>query len=477
MTAETDVFGDGTTLVGAGTAVVAGATVKFEGTVVASHLELDYGTFQVDGTLQVANLNWIAGKITGPGLTTVNGSLSIAGPASLENTTMNLSGDTTVKDGGTLELQYGAWIDNTGHFTLIGNGSVSLDESKLFNDGTLVQAGHGAISLFGSASTLLNRGTVSWTGAGKLAIDDATTTNQGNWTWSGTAFDIEGPSGTIDNKAGANFTLATDGEAAWSGTFQNEGALIKSAGAGSVRFKGPFINNGLVTIQSGTLALQAGSSAGSFSVGSGATLEFSPDPTGSLSSYTLGTGTTTTGRGVVAIKGLTVSVDGDVSATNLELDSGELTGTADIIVHGALTWKGGSMSGTGLTEVAPEGRLDLAGGSSYTNLRTIYNRGTNVSTQPNGVFVSTDATFPQLANKLGPASQAWRHSRPVGSARMPFHFWGHRQARLISTGSSAVSRRALSRRSMAFTWRQSKRPFSTRSGPTERTCFIPTTVS
>ncbi len=418
-----DTMNDGTSLTGAGTVKIDGATVAIQGSVTATYILFDSGVVSGPGTLSVAELTWNGGAMNGPGTVNATGSMSVGGSVVVDDTNLIVSGDGVVTNAGFMSLKEGASLRNTGLLTFADAGSATFAYSSLTNEGTLNRAGSGALSFFGGGEVLANRGSLNWSGVGPLRLDFDTATNQGHWTWSGPQFDVLGSSGTIENQPGGLFELATDGSFNWQGSFLNEGTLIKSAGAGTARSSSVFNNSGSVSILAGTLAIEMGSSTGSFSIGAGATLEFSPVVGSPLVPvFSLGDGTAITGAGEAAIRGGTLNIDGPVSAANLTLESGQLGGPADLTIHGTLTWSGGSMGGTGLTQVATDGRLNLAGGNSFTSLRTINNRGLNVSSLPAGVFVSTDDTFETLAAALGPALAGFASvaSGQIGAKAIPF---------------------------------------------------------
>jgi len=157
-------------------------------------------------------------------------------------------------------------------------------------------------------------------------------------------------------------------------------------------FSNPFNNSaaGSVLVHAGTLALSGGgTSNGSFSADAGATLSIA-------SNYILQTGASETGSGTLLIDSGMLTAGADVSVQNLILAGGTLTGAGTVTVSGLMTWTGGSMAGTGVTNVARGGFLNINGGSTYTGLRTINNEGMNISVNPSNVFVSTDSTFTQL---------------------------------------------------------------------------------
>jgi hypothetical protein len=170
--------------------------------------------------------------------------------------------------------------------------------------------------------------------------------------------------------------------------------VLKSAGTGVTNLASPlFSNTGTVRVQSGTLNLgNGGTAVGAFSVATGTTLAFSGG------TYELQDGSTESGAGTMLLSGGTLTVDGNLTVQNLTQSGGTLTGPGNLTVSGTLTWTGGIMAGTGVTDVAPGGFLNINGPGvgGYQGLRTVNNEGTNISVNPGNVFVSTDNTFTDL---------------------------------------------------------------------------------
>src|SRR5581483_10364427 len=122
--------------------------------------------------------------------------------------------------------------------------------------------------------TLNNSGTITWTDSGGIRCDEGVN--------------------VFNNQAGAT--------------------LIKSGAGTTTAFGGTFTNSGLVQITSGTLRFTNGSGDGSIGIAQGASLIV---PGGS--SYSLQTGATVTGLGLLLANGGTLTVGGNASVQNLAL--------------------------------------------------------------------------------------------------------------------------------------------------------------
>jgi hypothetical protein len=196
---------------------------------------------------------------------------------------------------------------------------------------------------------LENTATATWIGSGNAAIADG---------------------GVFDNLAGATFAIqgdaafATFGQA--TGTFRNEGTVVKSLTGGTTTFNPTFNNRGVVQVQSGTLDLEgSGLASGSFSLASGTSLVFGQggydlQPTSTVA----GTGTvvfgnnnfSTNGTTVVSgtftptftdIAGGTADFTQNVTLANLAVSSGFLTNIGTVNVSGTLDWTSGFVNGPG----------------------------------------------------------------------------------------------------------------------------------
>ena len=203
--------------------------------------------------------------------------------------TLNFSTGTSVTIT-TLKLT-GGTLTGTDTITVSGVTTWS-SPSNLTGSGTLIaQGGLNISSPSGSGSDTLNTRTLENTGT-------ATFTGSGS---------LEMVSATIINEPGATWNLETAGLAANGGsdTFNNEGTLNTT---GSSAIIVTFTNSGTVAVNSATLTLGDGgsSSAGSFTVPTGSTLDFDSSyalsgttQVSGLGSVTLAAGTLTLASGVI----------------------------------------------------------------------------------------------------------------------------------------------------------------------------------
>ncbi|HEX5044283.1 MAG TPA: hypothetical protein VFV75_15360 [Candidatus Polarisedimenticolaceae bacterium] len=273
--------------------------------------------------------------------------------------------------------------------TLSGTGDLPISGPFAWSGGAMSGEGTTHVTgaaVSGSASKTLaaarilrTNGTTTWTGAGSLRL--------------GTGCGIENL-GTWDAKGDASIT-----------DLGGAGAFLNSAGSTFHRSSGagltvaiPFVNDGTVSVASGTLSFLAGSGGTGTWLGSGGTiLEFGGNAphvlapgsglsagvvvvsSGSLEvegSYQASTsnviggaasfrpGASVAGVGNVTVtgsSGMDFSSGGPISVSNLSLLGGTISGTDVLTISGSLGWSAGTMSGPGTTIL--NGGMSLSGSS------------------------------------------------------------------------------------------------------------------
>jgi hypothetical protein len=288
--------------------------------------------------------------------------------------------------GGNYSLDPGATLVGDGIIRLTGNtltiaGNIPATNFELTN-GTL--GGGGTFTpnaMTWTAGTQSGSGVTSIPLGGTLALAGTTKTftqrtisNSGTATWS---------AGNVNSGAGATFnnrgTFNATVDANWtfnlggaSSTFNNFATVNRTTATGTATFGLPFNNlaGGTVNVQSGTLQLNGGgSAAGSFAVSSGATLQFNGD-------YALENGAAITGAGLTRLTGGNLSVNASVGVPRFEQTGGGLTGAGALAVGNALTWSGGTMSGTGNTLLSASATGTFDGATKTLSGRRIENSGT-----------------------------------------------------------------------------------------------------
>ena len=172
--------------------------------------------------------------------------------------------------------------------------------------------------------------------------------------------------------------------------------------SGALQCNDAFVNNGMVTLASGTTNwLEGGGSAsGSFTAQSGALVDWIGG------TYTLNSGTQLNGNGTYRNASATLTCNLDLSVQNFDL-SGTLAGTGAMTVNGLMNWTSGSMSGTGRTIIAPGGLLNLnAPGTLFLTTRLLENGGTTIWTNTGLIAVGSGATITNRAGALFDAQNA-----------------------------------------------------------------------
>ena len=309
------------------------------------------------------------------------GAFSIAaGSTFLLNGTQNFSAASTVNCAGTLSVSGGtASFSNTPTIaalnvsggTLEGAGSVTIDGTMNWTGGTIASTGTTKIAA-GATLNISNTvsvdgvletdGTTTWTG-GDIIMSNGTINNYGSWTANSTGLD----------RAYSNTASTVN-------VFNNEaGATLTQQGTGTTEFftniAGVALNNaGTVNVNKGTLELlTGGTQTGGFTVGSGSTLGLSGTQSFSSSSSISGSGTmnilggTTTFVGVESLTSGTLNVSGGtvdfntaVSFASASISGGTLGGSGNVTFSGTVNWTGTTIAGTGLTDVASTGALNIS---------------------------------------------------------------------------------------------------------------------
>jgi hypothetical protein len=306
-------------------------------------------------------------KVAGAGTTTISVPLNGSGPVRAQSGTLDLinggklgsgtsfGGSGTVRlNGGTFTLSALSTITVTKltleQGTLTGPGTLDvLDGGTLTWTGgdmagtgrTLVESG-GSLLLSGTGNRFLvdrildNLGTITWTNGGQLLVSGA-----------GTLRNEVG--GLVDLQAG-NLSLTANGG---SPSIVNLGTLQKLGDGGVATISVPLTTSGTTTVSGTIIDLTGG---GTFNPGA---------------VFTGSSG------GLTQLDSGTFKVNGTVTARNITVASGEVSGsgTLEVPAGSTLTWTGGTMSGVdGITHIS--GSLMLSGtGNRFLVDRALQNAG------------------------------------------------------------------------------------------------------
>jgi fibronectin-binding autotransporter adhesin len=394
------------------------------------------GTFNMTGGGDILRINTNAPhainntgswNVTGPGTSVISDAIAFnnSGTVSVQSGTFALSGggvsigSFTVSAGATLNVSGNVYNLNEGSIlgtgiTLITSGTVIVNATSYDVESTLALSG----GLLTGAGALNLIGDLTWTGGSM--------TGTGVTNVAGTGSTISGAAqknlGRVLNNTGTMTYLEQGGGAIAFGPVSTVAAILNNSGTfnmtgggdilrintnaphainntGSWNVAGPgtsvisdaiaFNNSGTVSVQSGTLALAGGgTSIGTFAAASGATLRFDGGThnlnSGSVSAdgtVEIAGGTWNLNGGSYAIAGRTTVSGGaanfNIAASTvlLAVSGGTLGGSGTFEVTGDLTWTGGSMTGTGVTNVAGTG--STISGAAQKNLgRVLNNTGT-----------------------------------------------------------------------------------------------------
>src|ERR1035437_6298705 len=257
-------------------------------------------------------------------------------------------------------------------------GSLTLNNSSFVNtNGVLVLAGSGTKNLYG---VLTNAGIIQMTGSGAL------------YCYGGSG------AGKLINLAGGLVDIQSDVSITSYGYISeaivNQGTVRKSGGTGTNTIAPIFNNTGTLDVQTGTVSLNGGGSGnGQFSAAAGATILFS-------SSYTVNSGSQFMGAGTNLWSGGTITLNGSVTSSNAILAGATLAGTNGIL-SGLMTWTSGTMGNGGISPIATNGVLGLAGSAQKNLYGTITNRGIIPMTGSGALYCYGGSGAGKLINLAG----------------------------------------------------------------------------
>jgi len=303
----------------------AGKTAQLDAPATVGGLKLDGGTLTGTGVLTVAGLLTLkSGAMTGSGTTLAQGGIDITSGVSLGDTRTLTNIATAAWNGGPLQLAPGAVFQNAG--TLNINATTDFTGGTLNNSGAIAKGAGGVSRCTGA---LNNSGSVT-VAVGELQL-------RGGGMHTG-AFTVQ-PSATLEFGNGSH-TL--DG-----------GAMV--TGGGIVRFL------------AGTTTFNA------------ATYDVTGSTTASGGTHTFTTAATVSHVGSLALSATAVLVfnSGELIAPSGYMQTGGTLGGSDTVtVAGPMTWSGGTMNGSGITNA--NGGITFATATTPTigNTRTVNNAGT-----------------------------------------------------------------------------------------------------
>jgi len=334
------------------------------------------GTTTLDGSVVFNNTGTVSVNsgtlsIQGGGVTTGGGSYNTSngGLLVLNNmtfpTNVNINSSTVVTVEGTTVMN-GLIAPN---IQLAGNGS-SLSGTNVMTTGLIWSSGSisGNMTIASNAVfsivngggdgfnglVLTNFGTVRWTNSTLYGVNtrNAQIYNYGLW------------NAQSDNAFEGGYNNGTS-------LFDNFGTFLKSGNAGTTTLDNNLVfnNTGTVTVNSGTLTIQGGgtnSGSGTFATANGGALI--------LDNMTFTTNITFSSTNLVQLGGNT-TINGNITAPNLQLTGNGASLSGTNVLLGTLTWSSGSLAG--ILTIPSNSVLNIvAGGGDGFNGLILTNFGT-----------------------------------------------------------------------------------------------------
>ncbi len=287
-------------------------------------LRLYGGTLTGASNITATTILWAGGTMSGSGTTTVSIAVEFNGGATILGRTLNVDGRTQMlSQNAALAISLGAVFNNRLGATFFLGNSQGLFSQGTFNN----QAGASFVRLGDSGTATVQP---VFNNAGEVRVD----------------------SGTLNFTGGGNHL----------GRFTGLAGTTLQFGGGAHEFQNASrVDAAHVVFSSDTANVSGTYSAAAGSTFSGATVTFNPAATLSAVGSTL-----TGSSGIV-----TLNSGEALTVTSLVLTGGTLTGSDNLTVTGPLTWRGGTLSGTGATTADEYSSLS---GSSMTLGRTFNNR-------------------------------------------------------------------------------------------------------
>ena len=313
-----------------------------------------------------------------------------AGTTTLDgNVVFNNTGTVTVQSG-TLNIDLGS--NHGGNFATINSATLNLSSYIFTNTTTFTGSGSSVAAGTTFAGTIV--GTLNWDGGnlngvmtlasnsvfninfggGNGFFNGFVITNYGTVNWTNTTlFGGNNQNAQIYNyglwNAQSDNIFAGANQSGTS-LFDNFGTFLKSGNAGTTTLDGNvvFNNTGTVSVHSGTLAIHGGgvnSGNGTFITANGGLLV--------LDNLTFANSATISSFTMVDLGGNT-TINGVLTASNLQLVSGTLAGTNVLV--GTLTWSGGSVAGSLTVAGNSVLNINCGGGNGFFPGLVLTNYGT-----------------------------------------------------------------------------------------------------
>lgn len=358
---------------------------------------INNGTFEATGAGSISGSapsnaitnNGTFRKTGGASGTTINPAFVNNGTLSSEVSGQSLIiiGGGSQTGGGTLSTTSGALLDFFGGTFTVPAGTSPFSGSGIFrvNGGTLSITGNTSVP--SPAVLVVDGGTLNVAASTTFQIFAGLQWNGGNLSGDGTTRTFGGSMNNASAKAlNNNHTLSVA-----AGSFNYNGVVpnVLNIG-GTANFN--IENSATLVMGAGTAII--GTSADGLTLGFGATLDTSAGTStvnsGTMSGGTIATGAsgrldfgngsfaitggTVTGTGTIGIVNATLTVNASITFPNL-VTGGTLAGSGALLVKGG-EWKGGTMTGAGMTTIDGSATFAINSGTPKTLDRNFTNNGT-----------------------------------------------------------------------------------------------------
>lgn len=350
------------------------------------------GTIQLNAT---RNFHMAAGNYS------FNAGTQVVGDGSLRVTGATLSVNTDVQ---ARNLQFTSGIV-AGQTVLTVTGNLAWSGGQFYGLGKTLVAAGGTFDISGSAPKTITQRIIS---------------NAGTANWTGTGNIVFRPAGHLENLAGGVFNIRNDAsivQDAFDSSIINYGLMRKMTATGRTIIDTYFENRGTVDVQTGTLRIPYGLSAGNY-IATG-TVEFAPplgmahvllptsSVTGSGSVIVMNQGTVDFG-GTYNVAGHTQVIDSmaifRMSATTgmLSVHGGNINFMGHMTIGGMFTWSSGVIRTAGQVH-ANSGMMISGDTDKIFRDGTLFNGGMAIWTGM-GSFVFEDAGI--MVNRPGATFEA-----------------------------------------------------------------------
>ncbi|MEJ7590090.1 MAG: hypothetical protein WKF77_00925 [Planctomycetaceae bacterium] len=355
----------------------------------------------LSGTLALPSSGIHAGTFTAmPGAT-----------MAIQGGTMTLNAGTSFGGGGTIALNGGTFnvMDNISGTNL--QLSFNLNYMNIAASKTLTLTGNNSITganfnSGGATGTLRNTGTLTVSGGVGLVLGSFNNAGVLNLTTGSSVFTLS-PGAVVTNEVGATLDIqSTGGFEGASGSFVNNGSLLRTGGSGTSPINTPFTGSGTINnSSSGTLDFQRASTfSNSITTANGATTRF-----GNSFVFNFNTGTSLPGTGTVEFANGTFNINDNLTtAANVLLSSS--SGTVSVSAGKTFTLSSAGNSFTAAAGISGAGTVRNTGtisiGASapvisgkFANAGTVNHTGTaslsvtgNFTNEATGVYEITTST-------------------------------------------------------------------------------------